>query len=505
MLRWSTNSVLVLSVFIGLLQFSGGKQVSGQEIGVLEEFVLSSDRESVLKKMVPGTSDYYYFHALHYQNLEQYEKVDEILEKWSKRLGEQQNYRVIRNRQALLRYNSNPKETLDFLIKELNLYFAHRQRLPQAARNFPTEFDQNLISNDRLIQAALKSSKLTGGFTERGLRLLAPSQLDAAKRRDLLKRLQYPDFPNLVELIAADLTEPYSKGFGSMRIHQAMTLEQMDELSKLYPKSKTIDRYVDIYLKKLYPSEDVDWTTNQLEHRKYLERLRSFVTPLNANFNSLKTCVLYRLLELDRSEGKYDLDLFVEYLKLPKSVVYINPVLLKDKKSQTIANLQANYSDRMMLPPVMDDQLLVKDYLHHFLRDADGVSKFTPYVRETYLGKQFAMVKILNGIGDAEQWASKLSPDQYKQILERVDIEFAAENKAHFSVNDDVSLTLNLKNVPKLIVKIFEINTGNYYRTNGKEVDTDINLDGLVPNYEETFSYQSPPAIRQFQLRSGPR
>eukprot|EP01048_Picozoa_sp_COSAG05_P030406 COSAG05_NODE_10542_length_560_cov_0.765727_1_plen_69_part_01 len=69
MLRWSTNSVLVLPVFIGFLQLSDGKQVSGQEIGVLEEFVISSDRESVLKKMVPGTSDYYYFHALHYQNL----------------------------------------------------------------------------------------------------------------------------------------------------------------------------------------------------------------------------------------------------------------------------------------------------------------------------------------------------------------------------------------------------------------------------------------------------
>jgi len=497
MLRWLTKSALVLSVFIGLLPSSGEKNLLGQELGVLEDFVLSSDRESVLKKMVPGTSDYYYFHALHFQNLEQYEKVDEILGKWRKRLGEQPNYRVIRNRQALLRYNSNPQETLDFLTKELNLYFAHRQRLPQAEQNFPTEFDQKLISNDRLIQSALRSSKLTGGFTERGLRLLSPSQLDAAKRRDLLKRLQYPDFPNLVELIAADLAERYSEGFGSMRIHQMLTLGQMDELARRYPKSKTIDRFVDIYLKKLYPSEDVDWTMDPSEHRKYLERLRSFVTPLNANFNSLKACVLYRLLELDRSEGKYDLDLFVEYLKLPKSVVYINPVLLKNKKSQTIANLRANYSDRIMLPPVTDDQVLVKDYLHHFLRDAEGVSKFAPYVRETFLRQQFAMVKILNGIGDAEQWASQLSPDQYKQILERVDIEFAADNKEQFAVNDDVSLSLHLKNVPKLIVKIFEINTGNYYRTNGKEVDTDINLDGLVPNYEETFSYQSPPAIRQ--------
>ena len=497
MRRWLTNSALVLSVFLGFQQVPDGKSLSGQEIGVLEEFVLSSNRESVLKKMVPGTSDYYYFHALHHQNLEQYEKVDEILDKWKKRLGEQKNYRVIRNRQALLRYSSNPQESLDFLIKELNLYFAHRQKLPQAAQNFPTEFDQKLISNDRLVESALKSSKLTGGFTERGLRLLSPSQLDAAKRRDLLNRLQHPDFPNLVELIAADLTAPYSKGFGSMKIHQLMTLEQMDELARRYPKSKTIDRYVDIYLKKLYPSEDVEWTANHLEHRKYLERLKRFVTPLNSNFNSLKACVLYRMLELNRIQGIYDLDLFVEYLKLPKSVVYINPALLKNKKSQTIANLQANYSDRIMLPPVADDQLLVKDYLHHFLRNADGVSQFTPYVRETYLGQQFAMVKILNGIGDAEQWASRLSPDQYKQILERVDIEFAADNKEQFSVNDDVALSLNLKNVPKLIVKIFEINTGNYYRTQGKEVDTDINLDGLVPNYEETFSYESPPAIRQ--------
>ena len=497
MWRWLTNGALILSVILGFLQISDGKQLSGQEIGVLEEFVLSSDRESVLKKMVPGTSNYYYFNALHYQNLEQYEKVDEILGKWKKRLGEQENYRVIRNRQALLRYNSNPQETLDFLIKELNLYFAHRQKIPQAERDLPTEFDQNLISNDRLIEQALKSSKLTGGFTERGLRLLSPNQLDAAKRRDLLSRLQHPDFPNLVELIAADLLDRNSKGFGAMKIHQMLTLEQMDELAKQYPKSKTLDRFVDIYLKKLYPSEDVEWTTDQAEHRKYLERLRKFVTPLNANFNSLKACVLYRLLELDRSQGAYDLDLFVEYLKLPKSVVYINPVLLKNKKSQSIANLQANYSDRIMLPPVSDDQLLVKDYLHHFLRNADGVSQFTPYIRETYLGHQFAIVKILNGIGDSEQWASKLSPDQYKQVLDRVDIEFAADNRTHFSVDDDVSLSLNLKNVPNLIVKIFEINTGNYYRTRGKEVDTDINLDGLVPNFEETFTYQSPPALRK--------
>ena len=41
---------------------------------------------------------------------------------------------------------------------------------------------------------------------------------------------------------------------------------------------------------------------------------------------------------------------------------------------------------------------------------------------------------------------------------------------------------LTLKNVPNLVVKVFEINTQNFYRQNLREIDTDINLDGLVAN-----------------------
>ena len=48
----------------------------------------------------------------------------------------------------------------------------------------------------------------------------------------------------------------------------------------------------------------------------------------------------------------------------------------------------------------------------------------------------------------------------------------------------------------KLIVKVFHINTDNYYRQNKREVDTDINLDGLVANHEFTFNYDNPPLHR---------
>src|SRR5262249_56467680 len=45
-------------------------------------------------------------------------------------------------------------------------------------------------------------------------------------------------------------------------------------------------------------------------------------------------------------------------------------------------------------------------------------------------------------------------------------------------------------------VNVFEINTRNYYREHLREVDTDVNLDGLVANLEQTFKYTDPPLRR---------
>ena len=60
--------------------------------------------------------------------------------------------------------------------------------------------------------------------------------------------------------------------------------------------------------------------------------------------------------------------------------------------------------------------------------------------------------------------------------MERVDLDFARTNQVLFQPNDDVELTLLTKNIDNLIVKIFEINSENYYKRYRKEIDTDINL-----------------------------
>ena len=45
----------------------------------------------------------------------------------------------------------------------------------------------------------------------------------------------------------------------------------------------------------------------------------------------------------------------------------------------------------------------------------------------------------------------------------------------------------------KLQVKVFEINTDNYFRKNMSAFTTDINLDGLVAKYEQEHLYMDLP------------
>ena len=121
---------------------------------------------------------------------------------------------------------------------------------------------------------------------------------------------------------------------------------------------------------------------------------------------------------------------------------------------------------------------------------------FSEYLDDQYLKRQFATTKILAGVGGVEKWASMLAPNQYKALLDRVEIDFAPSNPEFFAADAPVSLELNLKNTNKLIVKVFEINTLNFYKKYKSEIDTDINLDGLTANHEKTYTYDSAPALR---------
>ncbi|HEX6986841.1 MAG TPA: hypothetical protein VF170_15800, partial [Planctomycetaceae bacterium] len=401
--------VVVAAVAAGSLFGS----VRGGEIGWIEEFVLAPDRTVALRQLVPGTEDYYYYHCLHYQNTEQWAKADEMLAAWIRRYQHTPRVLEIENRQALLLYDRDPKRALDLIRRRLDLRFDHKRERLDPAADLPTRLDPALINRKRLVgQAFAPYPSTTEGFEDAALESLLDLPLNPDQRRHLLSRLRRPDHPKLVEAVVADLSHENSGGFGQFEIHRQLLLAQLDELLKLKPELRNQQNFVNTYLAKLHPSADANWRQDRDELRAYLDRLWGVVSGLEPVHNSLKAHVLYHRLVLDRSRGEYDRDRFLAYLRLPRGVHYASPVL-RESEHQRLwpADLRADYGGVTMLPPVGDDEPLVRSYLEHFLLDAENYDDFLPFVHDEYLKHLFAETKITAGLGDPERWASLLPPE----------------------------------------------------------------------------------------------
>jgi hypothetical protein len=467
------------------------------EIGYIEDFALAKDRAEALKLLIPGSEEYYYYHCLHYQNTEQFDQVEELLKSWIKRYKYTPRVREIQNRQALLTYEQNPKTSLEFIRQQLKIQFNHQRENIGEKPNLPTEFNQALISRERLTQIAKQRHKDLSGFEDISLDWLVASELNPDRRRHLLQRMQRPDYPNLAQIVVADLNHRYSKPFGSMTIHQQLLLRQLDECLRLKADLLNQTNFVNTYLSKLHPNDDIDWAYETEEYDAYLDRLWKFVSRLAPVHNSLKTHVLYHRLSFDRARGIYDKDRFMQYLRLPRKVGYIEPKFLELQQNRKFAaDLNANFESVTLLPPVHNDEPLVRSYLHHFFVDEATTKPYEPYISDTYLRHNFAETKIVNGLGEPEQWFSLLPPDKYQALKDRIDLDFAHTNRKYFAADEAVNLDLFVKNIDSLIVRVFEINTRNYYREHKREVNTDINLDGLVANEENTRPYDEPPLRR---------
>ncbi|QVL30599.1 hypothetical protein KIH39_17285 [Telmatocola sphagniphila] len=489
-MKWLKCAVIALGVSLM-------SHAEASDIGFVEDFALAKDRAEALKKLIPGTEDYYYYHCLHYLNTEQFDKIEPLTKIWFERFNQTQRLTEIQTRYAFLTYNKDPQRTLSYFRRTLGLNYPHQRIIQGGSPNLPTALDAKLIRRDTLKADSLARWPNLENFEDSAMQWLANENLSWERRRLLLQRLERPDIQNLPALIVEDLKAPNNIVFGQWKIHYQLTLDQLNELLKLKPDLLNQDHFVRAMLQKLHPGDDEDWQNTPALLRAYLDRLLAFVRKLDPANNSLKAHVLFNRLLLDQTSGNLDKALFLEYLTLPRQRGYMPKEMLDSEYSRRFpADLNADWKPVTLLPIVRDDEALVRYYLKHLLLNASGYKEFAPFINDSYLRAVFAETKIEAGLGDVEQWANYLSPESYRALKERIDIDFAPTNKTHYKADEPVSLNLWVKNVPTLMVKVFEINTANFYQSQQREVDTAINLDGLVANSEKTYAY-TEDAVRR--------
>ncbi len=483
-----TSSRIIAIAF--LVQILGSSPLAAQnEIGYIESFALADDRGEALGELIPGTDDYFYYHCLHHQNEGELTEASATIDRWRVRMPKSPRLKVMAMRQAVLSYGQQPGPAIELLRRELNVKTNHSPPRRDASVSLPTELDNEELKWSTLFADAIAQDRSLASITSGGLPRLVASELTDEQARQLVGRLERADTPGTLDLIARELSAKGSRGFGWAPIHQLLSLDQLETLAEEMDSLLGNDAFLREYLPRLLPraGESLERPKSLLS---YLERLKTFVDRLPNSQYNLKALVFGNLLKLQASQGLMDKQLFLDYLRLPSKGAFYNKQMLQNVPYRVDVGYQL--SPQVALSPIGDDSTLVKQYLEHFLLAADDPEEFAPFIESGFLSRVFAEVKILGGVGDAEKWYSMLSPEQQKEIRDRVELQFAATNLTHYDAGDLVSLQLQCKNLDEVVVKVYQIQLRNYYRSGGGEVSTSIDLDGLVPNVSRTLEFSLP-------------
>lgn len=469
------------------------------ELDQLELFAFADDRAAALEQLIPGTPDHYHYSCLLAQQRGDLDRAGELVAAWRKQHGESAAIAAIENRQALLLFGRDPGRAAETLRRRLGLRLDHQREVALAPGAHPCVVDQALLEREVLAARALADHPgTTDGFTDEALPWLTGRDLEPAARRHLLGRLRRPDVPGLARLVAADLeTGPGRRAvnFGDHPIHGRLLPEQLAELAERRPEIEDDPSYVEARLRHLAPGPEEDRSDPAVE-RAFLARLWQEVEGLPPAFTSLRAHVLYHLLAADRRRGVYDRALFLRYLELPRDVGYAPLSIRRPGNRVPVAELGAAFATTG-LPPVGSDEELVRDFLARFLAGAEDFRDFSPFIDSNVLRRLFAATKILAGEGELERWHAMIDdPAIFAELKERVDIELAPENPRCFAADEPVVLALDVKNVRALVVNVFEIDTANHFASHGRDVDTAVDLDGLVAGDTRTHRFDEPPFRR---------
>jgi hypothetical protein len=492
------RSMLPTCLSLMLLAATGPAPAHAQsEIGFIEKFATAVDRRVPLQELIPGTEDYFYYHTLHLQNQRQLAEAQSMLDAWRAKFGDTPNVVRMDARQQLLSYDNQPQRTLDYLRDRLGLQLEHAPPNRDRAAALRHELDNAPLAAQVLIAAAIARDRSLSQLETRTLPRLVNLEMPPDQLRAWLQRLDRADISGLVPRIAEELALRDSPGFGWANVHNLLSLAQLRELQQLRPQLIEQDRFVHAVAARLAPAEGVS-LEEPAARRAYLNRLAELARSLPPSQNSLKALVLGNLLRLNLRENKFDRALFLEYLALPRNQPYYD---LQRFRNQNVALADLNFSlaPVVPLPPLGDDSDLVRRHLEHFLQHDDRLDEFPRLLDRGYVERILAETKILYGLGEAADWYGKLTPDQQKQLRDRIELRFAPHNPQFFSASDTPRLQLEVKHVEEVLVKVYQINPRNYYRTHNAPIHTGIDLDGLVANVEHTLTFNHPADRRHLE------
>jgi len=492
-----------------------------------EEYVLKDKKvEEGLKNLVEGSDSYKYLKCIDLltkKGLMLTKEEIAYVEDYIFRSNTAES-KKISIRYDILRYeaskdDSEKQKILDNIrFKHLGLKFEHRRPNDLCLKAADVEssktekkegIDVPLLEEINLKEELDKVYRLERGPNDFSKSALTKLDLD---------KLNYDTFTRLLQTMGEDiimldndsLYETYAKWLAdNFKKHKYynldpttlkyMTMEQMDKLKAKLPNLGSEATFAGIYTSKKFSrelSEEENSHLTYMEKRENLIKMYEYARQLPHKLIGLKSAVLLEILENGLKVDIYDEKYFLEYLQIPARQNFLKKAVSADVSTWNsyIQNIQCEhnrtqYSDQLYNK---DKELLTK-YLAYFFNHGKAVSVFTPFIDDKFVSSVWEDTMLMSGNKVEFNYENT---SRLEKLATEVDITIGEQNKDLFSIGEDIDLHVELKNVPTLFIKVFEINTENYYRKNMAPFKTDVNLDGLIATIEKTIDYKQAPHIK---------
>jgi hypothetical protein len=123
----------------------------------------------------------------------------------------------------------------------------------------------------------------------------------------------------------------------------------------------------------------------------------------------------------------------------------------------------------------------VDNYIDYVLTYEEKAGWLEDYFDNRILQRRKIIVELESG-HEPKNMNQFFSENELVEMRGQKYLKLEEFNKKRFEHGEKVELYLKIKNIPKIIIKTFEINTQSYYRKYKSQFKEDIDLDGLIPN-----------------------
>ncbi|KAK2954802.1 putative Actin-binding protein [Blattamonas nauphoetae] len=481
------------------------------DLNFLESFVFAdsgASRSKSLDLLAPNSEALFYYSILHEQLLSPSKETDkekQLLETFSSLFsGNSPTFKLLSLRRKLLSFDGDEQkkkeETIRFIRDDiLRLTFTHQP--PSSGTAQRTSMGEELKSKVDTEKLSLQSYIKQNNTTIQTLTELQPLgkykyyDLDHSEE-DLLRLLN--SLPSSSHPLAMDLARRvFGKSKQFNRISLSLTLDQLEQLRNEFPDIIQDQAFVRQFLRRLVPSSEVDLEFDVEAQTEYYNKLWDFAQLLPVALNSTKLALMYCCLDFDWKHERADRTRFMEYIKIPQSInifVHLEKVEVFTMLDQIVR--QNNIHLKFFIGSSISIDTLVTNYLLHFLAEAADTSEFGHFIEKNHLRRVFIQAKALNGRID-EVTLSQDDNTFLAELKDRVDLTFNDTNKILFKSEDKVELKVFVKNVKKMQMKVYEMNTFMFFTKEKKAISLNVDLDGISPSFERELDFSTiAPVVR---------